>query len=694
MFDRSIVAQCDAHEGPVYVAGDAVMYATSVRRPGPQSVILRVVVDGGDVDEITVGAVMPNGMTLDHDGLLVVCEQGDLDHDACISRIDVVTGHREVVVDRWRDLPFNSPNDVVVAADGAIWFTDPEYGHLQGFRPRPELPALVHRWDPVTATTDVAADGFDKPNGIALSPDGSTLYVTDNGAPQHVLAFDVVDGRLDRRRVFAATPGDDPDRPQGRRRRSRLRLVGGRCARPVVARRATGRHRAAGRRQLHVRRTRSQRLVRHRRHGDLGRRTDRHLTPTIHHDRNHTMTVTQRAHPTRTEPAHPTRTELTHPTVRSGATRVRPALDTSSVERVAVAAERFADEHGHRVVVAVVDGGGNLLHLRRTEGAQVASSQVAIDKARTAAIFVRPSREIEAQVSSGRLGALALHGAVALTGGIPLVIDGVVVGAIGTSGETPDEDEAVSLAGAAVELGRVDVATLTFAGARHVAETAGAEAARRGVAPVVAVVDASGALVYVHRPDDAQVASVGVATDKARTAAIYRRPSKDFEDQATGGRASALHLAGAVPLQGGIPLVTDGVVVGAIGVSGASSADEDQELAVLGASMLVTPPATATHIAAADMNDAFAVGRLVVDEPAYQIDAARRTGPGAVEVHDRMTDVMYVLDGRATVATGDGEAATSTELATGDLFVIPETVSHEFVAVTDPFRYLVVKVAP
>lgn len=211
MFDRSIVAQCDAHEGPVYVAGDAVLYATSVRRPGPQSVILRVVVDGGDVDEITVGAVMPNGMTLDHDGLLVVCEQGDLDHDACISRIDVVTGHREVVVDRWRDLPFNSPNDVVVAADGAIWFTDPEYGHLQGFRPRPELPALVHRWDPVTATTDVAADGFDKPNGIALSPDGSTLYVTDNGAPQHVLAFDVVDGRLDRRRVFAATPGDDPD---------------------------------------------------------------------------------------------------------------------------------------------------------------------------------------------------------------------------------------------------------------------------------------------------------------------------------------------------------------------------------------------------------------------------------------------------------------------------------------------------
>ena len=264
-------------------------------------------------------------------------------------------------------------------------------------------------------------------------------------------------------------------------------------------------------------------------------------------------------------------------------TRTRLTLDGSGVELVATAAEKHAVEHGHRVVIAVVDASGTLLHLRQTPGAQAASSRVAVDKARTAAIFVRPSREIEAQVSAGRLGALALHGAVALTGGIPLVVDGQVVGAIGTSGETPDEDEAISIAGAAVALPRIEVAALTFDGARIAAEAAGAESARRGVAPVVAVVDAGGELVYVHRPDAAQVASVGVATDKARTASIYRRPSKDFEDQATGGRPSALHLHGAVPLQGGIPLVVDGTVVGAIGVSGASSADEDQELAVLGA---------------------------------------------------------------------------------------------------------------
>ena len=89
------------------------------------------------------------------------------------------------------------------------------------------------------------------------------------------------------------------------------------------------------------------------------------------------------------------------------------------------------------------------------------------------------------------------------------------------------------------------------------------------------------------RPDNAQVASVGVATDKARTAAIYRRPSKDFEDQASGGRASALHLARAVPLAGRHPArYATAQVIGAVGVSGASSADEDQELAVMGAQAL------------------------------------------------------------------------------------------------------------
>jgi glc operon protein GlcG len=272
--------------------------------------------------------------------------------------------------------------------------------------------------------------------------------------------------------------------------------------------------------------------------------------------------------------------------------RTRRIIDDAGAAAVLDAAEYYARERGHRVVIAVVDPWGELVAFRRTPDAQVASSRVALDKARTAAIFIRPSREIEQQVTDGRLGALALHGASALIGGIPLAIDGEVVGAIGTSGETPDEDEAISIAGAAADFSAGAVPALTQEGAKLAAEAIGAEAERRGVAPVVYAVDAGGALMYLHRPDAAQVASVEVTTDKARTAAIYRRPSKDFEDQASNGRPSALHLARAVPLQGGEPILVDGQVIGAVGVSGATSADEDRELALVGAAAVLATVAS------------------------------------------------------------------------------------------------------
>ena len=392
--------------------------------------------------------------------------------------------------------------------------------------------------------------------------------------------------------------------------------------------------------------------------------------------------------------------------------RTRRVLDTEGVETVMGAAEQVAREKGFRVVIAVVDAWGRVLQLRRTEGAQPASDQVAIDKARTAAIFVRPSREIEQQVSGGRLGALALHGAAALTGGVPLRVDGEVVGAIGTSGETPDEDESVSTAGAAAGLSTMPVPALTREGAQRVAETVGAAAAGRGVAPVVSVVDAGGALLYLLRPDAAQVASVAVTTDKARTAAIYRRPSKDFENQAAHGRPSALHLAGAVPLQGGMPILHDGHVVGAVGVSGASSADEDQELAVLGADAATANDGRveAMFFPNAQVAAGFQTGGLLLDTPAYKVDAGRRTAPGEVEFHQHVVDIMHVIQGRATVVTGGQmvdqravgpgevraravEGGTSHELTEGDVLVVPAGVPHQFVAVSDPFLYFVVKVA-
>jgi len=400
--------------------------------------------------------------------------------------------------------------------------------------------------------------------------------------------------------------------------------------------------------------------------------------------------------------------------------RTRRIIDNDGAAAVLAAADRKARETGARVVLAVVDPWGELVELRRTPGAQVASSRVAVDKARTAAIFVRPSREMEEQVTNGRIGALALHGASCLTGGIPLKVGDEVIGAIGTSGETPDEDEAISIAGAAAELSFTEVSALTYAGAKLAAEAAGAEAARRGVAPVISAVDEGGALMYLVRPDHAQVASVEVTTDKARTAAIYRRPSKDFEDQASGGRPSALHLARSVPLQGGIPIEYDGEVIGAIGVSGATSADEDNELAQIGAAAIAAAFAGAGNgngqrngaafFAAADVAERFRNGGLLLDTAGYKIDAGRREAPGEVEYHEHTVDVMHVLEGNATVVLG-GEMRDVREIAPGelratgvdggdrrdlrpgDVLAIPGGVPHQFVDVSEPFLYFVVKVA-
>jgi glc operon protein GlcG len=390
---------------------------------------------------------------------------------------------------------------------------------------------------------------------------------------------------------------------------------------------------------------------------------------------------------------------------------MRRIIDDAGADAAIAAALERASQRNSRVVVAVVDPHGELVQLRRSPGAQIASSRVAVDKARTAAIFVRPSRELEEQVSAGRLGALALHGASALIGGIPLLVDGEVVGAIGTSGETPDEDEAISIAGATAALSTRRVPELTSEAARLAAEAAGAEATRRGVAPVVAVVDSGGELVYLWRPDRAQVARVGVATDKARTAAIYRRPSKDFEEQAAGGRASALHLARAVPLQGGIPITVDGEVVGAVGVSGASSAPEDNELATIGAAAVsdARQNGHAAFFPDETVQAKFETGGLLLDTSRYKLDAGRREAPGEVEYHANVTDVMHVVDGNATVVVG-GEMIDAHEIAPGeirartsrggephtlgrgDVLAIPNGVPHQFVEVSDPFLYFVVKV--
>lgn len=128
----------------------------------------------------------------------------------------------------------------------------------------------------------------------------------------------------------------------------------------------------------------------------------------------------------------------------------KTALTLEGAKKIAAVAEAKAKAEGARVVIAVVDEGGSLLFLERLDDTQVASVNVGIDKARTAAIYRRPSKVFEDQVKNGRVSALALHGAVALQGGVPIIVDGKVIGAIGVSGETPGQDEDIAIAGAAV----------------------------------------------------------------------------------------------------------------------------------------------------------------------------------------------------------------------------------------------------
>jgi glc operon protein GlcG len=126
---------------------------------------------------------------------------------------------------------------------------------------------------------------------------------------------------------------------------------------------------------------------------------------------------------------------------------------------------------------------------------------------------------------------------------------------------------------------------LSLAAARKIVAAAEAEANARGVSVVIAVVDSSGTIIELTRMDTAQVASVNVGIGKARTAAIYRRPSRDFEEQIKSGRIAALALADATPLQGGVPVLVDGKVVGAVGVSG-DTPQVDEAIAIAGAAVI------------------------------------------------------------------------------------------------------------
>lgn len=130
-------------------------------------------------------------------------------------------------------------------------------------------------------------------------------------------------------------------------------------------------------------------------------------------------------------------------------------------------------------------------------------------------------------------------------------------------------------------------APISLENAKKTAAPALVEALKNNWSVAVAIVDTSGSLVYYEKMDDTMFGSANVAIDKARSAAAFKRPTKAFEDVLAAGGTGlrVLHLPGAVPLEGGIPLLIDGKIVGAIGVSGATSA-QDAQCAKAGADAL------------------------------------------------------------------------------------------------------------
>lgn len=122
-------------------------------------------------------------------------------------------------------------------------------------------------------------------------------------------------------------------------------------------------------------------------------------------------------------------------------------LTLSKAKKISEAAMAEADANGWPVVIAIVDDGGHLLYLERADGTQFGSVEIAIAKAKSAIAFRRPTKEWEKRIADGRLGVLALPGMIPVEGGLPIVLDGEMAGAIGVSGVTSIQDGQIAAAG-------------------------------------------------------------------------------------------------------------------------------------------------------------------------------------------------------------------------------------------------------
>lgn len=239
---------------------------------------------------------------------------------------------------------------------------------------------------------------------------------------------------------------------------------------------------------------------------------------------------------------------------------------------------------------------------------------------------------------------------------------------------------------------------------------------------VIAVVDEGGNLMALERLDGTFAAGANISIGKARTAVLFKRPTKVFEDIIKNGRTAMVALPDAyfTPLQGGIPITIDGQIVGGVGVSGAASAQQDEELALAGAGVFagdVKPAGTEISKApvmffdASQVSTSFSKGAVLLDgtNRNYMVHTSRREKPGLAEVHTLDTDIIYVLEGNATFITGGVaiepkeiapneirgariEGGDVRQLSKGDVIIVPSNTPHWFKEVSGTFLYYTIKV--
>jgi gluconolactonase len=190
-------------EGPVWFGDHRCLVWSDI----PGNRMLRWDEATGVVTPFRSPADFANGHTRDRQGRLVSCEHltrrvTRTEHDGSIT----------VLVDQYDGKPLNAPNDVVVASDGSVWFTDPGYGILsdyEGRRAALELPTAVYRLDPERGDAEPVVQDLERPNGLCFAPGESRLYVVDSGSePPSIHVYDVTEGRVGAGRRFAdMSPG-------------------------------------------------------------------------------------------------------------------------------------------------------------------------------------------------------------------------------------------------------------------------------------------------------------------------------------------------------------------------------------------------------------------------------------------------------------------------------------------------------